>query len=304
MKFDYDELAKKFFEQFAGNLALITLILFINEYQSFVERNRSKKTYEGVTLVCKYLLLYFSPERKLGTIQLKDAERFIDSLKKNAPLGIYNYLRVLKAMFNKAIEWNYLRESPFTKVKLQKRQIQKPNYVNEIQLKEILQCIESEIVKDVVVTAFYSGCRLGEIVNLTWQDVNLKDELLNIGNKTFETKTRKQRAIPMHTEVKEILIKRLPKIIKTEKHYVFCKNVGYHYTGDYFSKRFKRACREAGLSEDIHFHCLRHGAATRMIMKGAPLPSVQRILGHSNIQTTMIYTHPDLKSLRDAVNML
>jgi len=86
--------------------------------------------------------------------------------------------------------------------------------------------------------------------------------------------------------------------------YVFCKSNGCGYTGDYFSRRFKRACRKAGIDEEIHFHCLRHGAATRMIVNGAPVPSVQRIMGHSNIQTTMIYTHPDLESLRDAVNRL
>ena len=304
MKFDYDELAKKFFEQLNGNTKIITLEDFTNEYISFVDRNRAAKTCEGVKLVAKHLLAFYPPVKEINTIELKDAENFIDHLRKTAPLGVYNYLRTLKSMFNKGIEWNYIRSNVFEKVRLPKRQIQKPNYVNEIQLKEIIKHIETEIVKDVVMTAFYSGCRLGEIVNLTWQDVNLKDELLNIGNKTFETKTRKQRSVPIHPKIMEILIKRFPKIIKKEKHYVFCKNVGSPFTGDYFSKRFKCACREAGLNEDIHFHCLRHGAATRMIINGAPLPSVQRILGHSNIQTTMIYTHPDLKSLRDAVNML
>ena len=89
-----------------------------------------------------------------------------------------------------------------------------------------------------------------------------------------------------------------------EKHYVFCKRNGYPFTKDYFSRRFKKACRAAGVNEDLHFHSLRHGAATTMIMKGALLPAVQKILGHASIQTTMIYTHPDLQSLREAVNRL
>jgi len=41
-----------------------------------------------------------------------------------------------------------------------------------------------------------------------------------------------------------------------------------------------------------------------MIVNGAPVPSVQRIMGHANIQTTMIYTHPDIEDLRNAVNRL
>jgi len=302
--FNYEKFAKEMIKHMPGRCSSVSLIEFTKQIISFTESNRAKKTCEGVKLVCKKLLNYFAPIRILDTIQLKDVEGFIDSVKKDAPKGIYNYHRTLRAMWNKGIQWNYVHTNPFEQVKLKKRQLQKPVYVTEQQLWEIVNHIDTEVVRDAAVTAFYSGCRLSEIVNMTWQDVNLKDDLLIIGNKNFETKGRKQRIIPIHQKVKEILTKRFPKILKREKHYVFCKNNGYPFTGDYFSRRFKRACRLSGVEEEIHFHCLRHGAATKMIMNGAPLPSVQKILGHSNIQTTMIYTHPDLESLRDAVNRL
>ncbi len=302
--FDYDLLAIKLLEKMPGSLKAIALQNFVDEYLSFVERNRAPKTYEGVKLVCKYLLSYFSPLRKIETIILKDAECFLDSLKKSAPKGVYNYQRVLKAMWNKGIQWNYLRENPFAKIKLQKRQNQKPVYVTEDLMLVILPNIEAKVVRDFVVMAFYTGCRLGELVNLTWEDVNIKEGLLTIGNTSFQTKSRKQRIVPIHSKVQQVLIKRFPKVIRKEKHYVFCKSNGCGFTGDYFSRRFKRACRKAGVDEGIHFHCLRHGAATRMIVNGAPVPSVQRILGHANIQTTMLYTHPDIDDLRAAVNKL
>lgn len=285
-------------------MKVITLKEFTGEYCAYVESNRAHKTAECVKLVVKKLLSYFSPKRRLDTILLKDVECFLESLKKNAPKGIYNYHRTLKSMWNKAKQWNYINSNPFENVKLKKRQLNKPWYVTEQQLDEIVKHIDSEVVRDAVVTTFYTGCRLGEIVNLTWQDVKLNNDLLNIGNKDFETKGRKQRIVPIHQKVKQILTKRFPKIIKREKHFVFCKYNGYPFTGDYFSRRFKRACRLAGIEEEIHFHCLRHGAATKMILNGAPLPAVQKILGHANIQTTMIYAHPDLESLREAVNRL
>ena len=299
-----DELAEKLIEKLGGSLPEVTLQIFIDEYLSFVNRNRAAKTYEGVRLVCKHLLRYFSPLRKIDTIKLKDAEGLLDSLKKNAPKGIYNYHRTLRAMWNKGIQWNYLRENPFTKIKLQKRQNQKPVYVTEDLMLVILPNIEAKVVRDFVVMAFYTGCRLGELVNLTWEDVNIKEGLLTIGNTSFQTKSRKQRIVPIHPKVQQVLIKRFPKVIRKQKHYVFCKSNGCGFTGDYFSRRFKRACRKAGVDEGNHFHCLRHGAATRMIVNGAPVPSVQRILGHANIQTTMLYTHPDIDDLRAAVNKL
>lgn len=304
MELDYRKLAEEMLKRMPGHYVTVTLIEFAEQIISYTENNRAKKTCEGIRLICKKLLNFFPPVRKLDTILLKDAEIFLDSMRKAAPKGIYNYHRALRAMWNKAKQWNYVNNNPFEQVKLKKRQSQKPVYVTEEQLEEIVKQIDSEVVRDVVTTAFYSGCRLSELVNLTWQDVKLKDNLMLIGNKDFETKGRKQRVVPLHQRVKQILIKRFPKIIKREKHFVFCKSNGYQFTGDYFSRRFKRACKPAGVEEEIHFHCLRHGAATKMVMSGAPLPSVQKILGHANIQTTMIYTHPDLESLREAVAKL
>lgn len=305
MKFDYKKLAEEMLKQMPGNYSSVTLIEFTEQIISYTENNRAKKTCEGVKLVCKKLLNYFPPNRRLDTIQLKDVELFLDSMKKTSPIAIYNYHRVLRAIWNRAKLWNYLNNNPFEQVKLKKRQLQKPVYVTEEQLWEVVKNIDSDVVRDAVIVAFYSGCRLGEIVNLTWQDVKLKDDLLIIGNKDFESKGRRQRTIPVHERVREILLKRLPKIIKKDKHFVFCKtHNNYPFTCDYFSRSFKRGCRKAGLSEDLHFHSLRHGSITRMIMQGAPLPVVQKIAGHAQISTLMIYTHPDLESLREAVNKL
>lgn len=304
MKFDYDELAKKFFEQFAGNLALITLILFINEYQSFVERNRSKKTYEGVTLVCKYLLLYFSPERKLGTIKLKDAERFIDSLKKNAPLGIYNYLRVLKAMFNKAIEWNYLRENVFQKVKLPKRQESNPAFITANELSKILEKLDKQFVKDIAEISFYTGMRLGEAIFLKWKNISISNDTITIGDDSFNTKSRKSRSIPIHPRVKEI-IERLKDENKNKKEdYLFRKTGNQPFTRDYISKKFKKACREAGIDEAIHYHSLRHSTGSLLAQKGVSLYTIQKILGHSSPSVSQIYAHLQIDTLRDAINQI
>lgn len=315
MNFDYQKLVQEMMKQMQGNVTGISLQVFADEYLAFTKTNKAKKTAEGVELVNKKLLKYFSPLRKIDTIVLKDAEQFLHAVKKNAPKGVHNYNRVLKAMWNKAKQWNYVRENPFEKVKLNKRQSTSPTFVSEEQLEVILKKVESEVVRDVIITAFYSGCRLGELINLRWQDVDLKNDLITIGNSEFETKSRKQRVVPMHEKVKEVLMvkvksersnesKKIVVKLPDKKRFVFCKSNGCRFTGDYFSRSFKRVCRKAGLGEELHFHCLRHGAATRMIINGAPLPSVQRILGHSNIQTTMIYTHPNIEDLRDAVNRL
>lgn len=319
MEIDYKKFAEELLKQMPGVHQTVTLAEFTEQVIAYSESNRSEKTVEGIKLVSKKLLKYFAPNRKIDTIQLRDAEKFLDDVKKTAAKGVYNYHRVLRSIWNKAKEWNYVRENPFEKVKLPKRQTMKPVYVTEEILEMLKDHLKPEVVRDVVVTAFYSGCRLGELVNLTWKDVDFKNDLLNIGNENYQTKGRKVRPVPIHPRVKEVLMRRVnskkyavssqaeeKRIIKLpdKDAYVFGKGGRFKFTGDYFSKKFKLACRSAGIDENIHFHCLRHGAATKMIMSGAPLPAVQKILGHANIQTTMVYTHPDLESLRDAVGRL
>ena len=51
--------------------------------------------------------------------------------------------------------------------------------------------------------------------------------------------------------------------------YVFTKTNGEKYTGDYFSKRFKRACRAADMDKAIHFHSLRHSFASNLAQRGS-----------------------------------
>jgi site-specific recombinase XerD len=62
---------------------------------------------------------------------------------------------------------------------------------------------------------------------------------------------------------------------------------------------FKRAIKKAGLP-DLHFHCLRHTAASIMLYNGVDIKTVQEILGHEDIQTTLdIYTHVLSEMMRE-----
>jgi len=86
--------------------------------------------------------------------------------------------------------------------------------------------------------------------------------------------------------------------------YIFSKSDGKKFTGDYFSRRFKRVCRKAELDKSIHFHSLRHSFASNLVQKGVSLYTVKELLGHASISTTEIYSHLNMDSLREAVEKL
>ena len=295
MKFDYDELAKKFFEQLNGNTKNINLEDFTIEYISFVERNRAAKTCEGVKLVAKHLLAFYPPVKEINTI---------DHLRKTAPLGTYNYLRTLKAMFNKAIEWNHLRSNVFTKVKLPKRQEKNPAFITPDELAKILEKIDKQFVRDIAEISFYSGMRLSEATFLKWKNISININTITIGDDSFNTKTRKSRSIPIHPRVKEIIEKLKDRRKNKKEDYLFRKSGNQPFTGSYISKQFKKACREAGIDEAVHYHNLRHSTASLLSQKGVSLYTIQKILGHTTINTTQIYAHLQIDTLRDAVNQL
>lgn len=72
----------------------------------------------------------------------------------------------------------------------------------------------------------------------------------------------------------------------------------------YVGHRFKKFIRKAGLSEEIHFHSLRHTGATWLVQNGVSIYAVQKLLGHSNISVTQVYSHLETESLFNSIEKI
>ncbi|MHB8853119.1 MAG: tyrosine-type recombinase/integrase [Ignavibacteriaceae bacterium] len=284
----------------------VTLRVFMEEYKLLIQQNRSKNYFNSVVISFDHLIKYFKPQRAINSISLRDAESFITQLQQNIKKGYPVYYRTLKAAFNKAKDWGYVKENYFTRIKLPRRQKLAPAFINNDQLTTINSKIDNEIVRDVVVIGFYTGMRLNEIVNLKWKNVNLTTRTITVGDEEFVTKGKNQRFIPISDEALQIFLKIQKSIFTNKKiyEYVFCKNNGDKFTGDYFSKRFKRACNAAGMDKGIHFHSLRHSFASNLAQQSVSLYVIKELLGHSSISTTEIYSHLNLDTLREAIMVL
>lgn len=282
---------------------VVTLRIFEDEYLNYVKANLSPSYLRSIKSSFVHLNNYFGIQKVITEIKLKDAEQFMMRLREKTKKGYRVYYRTLKAAFNKALEWEYISENPFVKVKLPKVQRVAPKYVAGDQLLVICDWIKNNTVKEIIKTAFYTGMRLNEVVNLKWRNIDLEKRIITVGDEEFITKGKKQRYVPVCDE----LIKLLK--VKSEKQevkdgFVFCKENGEAYTGDYASKCFKDACRALGIDEGIHFHSLRHSFASNLVQKNVSLYVIKELLGHSSISTTEIYSHLNVESLREAVMKL
>jgi site-specific recombinase XerD len=287
-----------------NDIPLISIKKLAEDYEQHVEQTLSAAYLKSIKLSLKHLKNYFGENKLLSQIDLKCTEEFIHSLKESAPKGYQNYYRDLKAAFNKAVSWGYTRNNPFTNIKLAKVQKNSPVIITEDELNLIQSTISNDVIKDIILFAYYTGLRIGEIVNLSWSSVKLDERIIAIGSEEFSTKTREQRHIPVNETVFNLLSKYINKVTSIKRRLVFTKPNGYQYCSGYVSKTFKKACRKAGLSEAIHFHSLRHSFASQLVKKGIPLYTVKELMGHSSIKTTEIYSHLDMKTLREAVDKL
>ncbi len=298
---------------------VVTIRVFADEYSNFIKQNRSAAYHISVVLSLNHLTNYLGKQRSIQSIGLKDVENFLTHLQQKVTKGYRVYFRTLKSAFNKAIDWGYIKENYFIKVKLPKKQKVNPAYIDSKQLAVISKQLErgngqlalgnrkneNDVINDVVITAFYTGMRLNEIVNLSWKNVDMAARIITVGDEDFTTKGRNQRYIPICKEaLTSVLSQRERKnTIPIGNTYVFCKANGKAFTGDYVSKKFKRACKAAGVDKAIHFHSLRHSFASNLAQKGVSLYVIKELLGHSSISTTEIYSHLNMDSLKDAIRM-
>ena len=345
----------------------VTLRVFVTEYSNLIKQSRSGAYYVSVNVSLKYLIDYFGNQKPIQSLGLKDIEKFISYLQQKVKKGYRVYVKTLKAAFNKAIDWNYIEVNYFQKIKLPKKQQVNPAFIDKRQLELICSLIQTDIIRDFIVAGFFTGMRLNELVNLTWNNINLTTKIITVGDEEFKTKGRNQRYIPICAEAMEVFVRRqkagsknseiggqkvksqkagnlktseqkigcqiaeIPDRIGTggnqkssnqenrrhgDEHepvvyhlcndssgYVFCKENGKKYTGDYFSKSFKRASKEAGMDKAIHFHTLRHSFASNLVQQGVSLYVIKELLGHSSVSTTEIYSHLNIASLKEAISV-
>jgi len=168
-----------------------------------------------------------------------------------------------------------------------------------------------EYAKGIVSLGFFAGMKLGEILGLTWDKINLQDQVPHIKLEKSDTKEGKEKIIPLACQIKGNpceLLKVTPKGI--HNNHVFL------YRGKPLSRirnGFRRACNDVGLDygrfkkDGFIFHDLRHCFNTYMRRAGVDQLTIMKIMGHSpgkGLEMTSRYSTFELQDLRLAIEKL
>jgi integrase/recombinase XerC len=240
-------------------------------------------------------------DRVIDQYAVADIERFKNAQidRKVSKVSVNIWLHGVKSVFGFALKHEWIMKSPFQRSLEFSIPQQTPTYVAKEDFQRLLEKVKEPMLRDFFMFAALTGLRLSEILNLKWDKVDFDKRQITIANsETFTTKTGRVRTIPMHDLVFTLLSARKGNA----EGYVFCKKGGFPLLKNHVSKKFKRAVRDAELSEKLHFHSLRHSCASWLVDAGVSLYVVQNILGHSNISTTQIYSHLSQNTLHESVN--
>lgn len=226
-----------------------------------------------------------------------------DRLLKGASRTTVNMeFRALRSMFNTGITLRLLENNPYAGVKKLSVPEKEILAFTEKEIEEILNNIQEHPLRAIVQTALYTGCRINELLNLQWREVDLESRMLTILNKpNFQTKTGRIRRLPISDRLFHILNNIQNK---ENMNYVFVNATNKKLNKDHISKLFKKYLRSLKFNERYHFHCLRHTFITQLARKGVNIYNIKYLAGHFDIKTTELYMHQFTDDLIKAVNLL
>jgi integrase len=250
----------------------------------------------------KYILQFVSTYKKhfagwkLSQITRKDLFTFRNKLKstpkqrggeKVTDSTVNRALAGLRRLFNFAISREYLEESPFPKTSKSGLfySVQKGlrNFFTEDQMEKIVKA-SPDWLRPMILTAYYTGLREGELLSLRWEWVDLKKGVIYLSStKTLKDLTGRGQKVVMQKELIN-LFQSLPK----RSELIFCQPDGQSYRQWHVYKPFKAVLEAVEIdSQKYSWKDLRHTTASLMHRKGVPALVIKDQLRHTNIKTTI-----------------
>jgi len=207
--------------------------------------------------------------------------------------------RELHAIFNVAKKWGYIDENPFASIEKAKPQ-ERRLFMNDQEIRRLFKALNEniakaknkkrrhihELFKMFVEFLLCTGLRRGEALGLAPDDINWEKGVIYLN----KTKDREMRIIPLNKKAKEVLV-------------ALGNNMFKDLNASRVTHKFIDVAEQAGLGE-FKLHSLRHTFACRLIASGVDIYTVSKLLGHSDLKTTMIYAKVELGTLQNAVDKL
>jgi integrase len=268
---------------------------YVSNYKSFVN---AAKVFFGAKNI-----------REIAKEDLILYKTHLESTKKNLkPITIKHYV----AHFLVFLDWCRDRDLVQVVPALPKIECMEPEtkWLGKDDQQRILEVVR-EPDKPIITFSMFHGLRPGETRALKVKDVDLNNRSINV-HATFSADVYRPRrkgrgakavTIPIHPASWEYIQQRVKS--STPDAWLFPNpTTGDKYNDERWNKTWKLIKDKLGLGRITPYQMTRHSYASQLGAAGVPVQIIKGLLGHSEIQTTMKYTHPDLESMRTAIDKL
>ena len=247
--------------------------------------------------------------KKLDQVLSSDIQNILISMqghqrsnnKAYSPQTIKHIFGLIRRLYNWSSEQQlYLGPNPTVRIRPPKVNNQKTECLTKNEVENLLKTLElwpNRLGALVVEFALFTGLRLGEVLGLKWQDVDMEK-----GFVVLNDPKGKPAILPISPEAKEILKKTIKLKPSPDCPYIFPNNKGQRRVS--FNKIWLNIRRAAKLPDDFRFHGLRHTFASYLASSGkVDLYTLQKILNHQSPQMTQRYAHLLDEALRRGANV-
>lgn len=207
-------------------------------------------------------------------------------------------LEVLRNVFNSFFSWafneGFIKTNPMSKIGSINYNTKPREGLNQLELEKVREACKDERDKALIEFLYSTGCRVSEVCNVKISDIDFKNKtclILGKGNK--------YRTVYINAKC-ELALDRYLKSREDNTEYLFVSvrkpHNQLHKSG--MEAIVKKIVNRTDLEKNITPHMFRHTMATTALQNGMTVPEVQKILGHTNIETTMIYVKTDDEELK------
>ena len=245
-------------------------------------RNYSKESIKNyIDFTSKYV--NFAKNKGLNENSVKDYIQ--NRIRKRNPSTVSSEISAIKFFFENILHQKIYLKHP-------KRNKKIPEILTLEEIKKMIE-VTNNIKHRLILKLLYGcGLRVSEIVDLKKRDINFNERLIHIKL----SKGRKDRFVRIPESVFNEL-KNYIELVSEET--LFPSNRGGKLTTATIQAIVEKNSKKAGIKKEVYPHLLRHSFATHLLEQGTDLRIIQKLLGHSDIKTTQIYTQISQASIKN-----
>jgi site-specific recombinase XerD len=269
----------------ATNLAALEKFVQMLQMKAYSQSTINTYRIEFIQLL---KLLKHKPVDELTVDDLKRYMVFIMKEQGITENTAHSRLNALKFYFEQVLG----REKFFWEIPRPKKALKLPKVISEEKIIEGLLAVENIKHRTLLLLAYSAGLRVSEVIGLKLTDINSDRMQISVNH----AKGKKDRVVTLSETVLPIL-REYYKMYKPKNWLFEGQDSNEHYSSRSAQQIFKDAYKKLGLPPQCSFHSLRHSFATHLLENGTDISYIQKLLGHSDIKTTLRYTQISNKDI-------